>query len=156
MTRAAACVHERASVPPPSLAPPLRLVSNQRREWPLGSRGCVAVGEGHVCTQCGPSCARAVVKCVADGPFCEAPSKKLGNTASLRGRALKADLSPFLDVFKRNESRSARLSNERSEKCQWKCSIRTRCHRRSAVEPNRCISGEFPRRSGAGAAAGKS
>lgn len=126
---------------PPSRA---RLLSNQRREWPHGPRGSAAVGEGHVCTHCGPSCARAVVKSVADGPFWEASSEKLRNTASVRGRALKAHLSPFWGVLKRKESRSARLPNERSEKCQWKCSIRTRCHHRSAVEPNHCFSGEFP------------
>lgn len=97
----------------------------------------------------GWSCARAVVKSASDGPFSEASSEKLRNTASVPGHAVKTHSRPLFGRFKeqREPERaclSVRWSNERSPRCPWKCSIRTRCHHRTVVESNHRVSGEFP------------
>lgn len=72
------------------------------------------MGEGHVCTHCGLSCARAVVKSVTDGPFSEPSSQKFRNTAGLCGRAVKSGpprriVFLFSDVLTREESRGGFL-----------------------------------------------
>lgn len=129
--------------PPRHSPPPSPSDQSAGRVAARASRPCSGGGGSRVYTLWA-ELRGAVVKRPADGPFGEPSSEKLRNTASLRGRAVKAYLSPFWGVLKRKESRSARLPHERSEKCQWKCSIRTRCHHRSSAEPNYCISGEFP------------
>ena len=136
-------------------APPTCPPSNQSTERPFGPRdrgaaaaaaAAAAVSElerrwGRVtCVHTvGLSSTPAVVKSVTDGPFSEqASSEKLIDKVSPRRHAVKRFLSAVLGLWGACGAyfRTSVLSNETTEKCQWKCCIQTLCLRRFVPDPN--------------------
>lgn len=115
-----------------------------------GLAAASTVGEGHVCTHCGLELRSSGCKVCNGRPLLRTLVRKVEKYGQVARTCGESHHSPF--VFGRFRAQvepvrvclGVRLSNERSEKCQWKCPIRTRCHHRTVVESNHCISGEFP------------